>query len=193
MKIQKHFANWPLMSTLRTKEKNIYQAVRDCFMISSSDYDAKAPQTRSFYSKLQDKFLYAITGQTASQVVINRADGLKDFMGLTSTKSGRPTKSDATVGKNYLDPDELYALHLLCEQFLLFAESKAIRGHVLTMKELDEKFDELLKVQGYDVFSEYRSYLKDAAMKHAEQELDRYRHRMKLEGRNVDGRKKVKG
>jgi len=177
--------------TLRTKEKNIYQAVRDCFKISSSDYDSKAPATRSFYSKLQDKFSYAITGQTASQVVLERADGLKDFMGLTSTTSGRPTKADATVGKNYLNPDELYALHLLCEQFLLFAESKAIRGQELTMAELDQKFDELLKVQGYPVFSQYGAYLKSAAMEHAQRELDTYRHRMRLENKNLDGSKRA--
>jgi len=179
--------------TLRTKEKNIYQAVRECFKISSTDYQPNAQETRSFYAKLQDKFTYAITGQTSSQVILERADGLKDFMGLTSSSQGRPTKADATVGKNYLDPDELYALHLLCEQFLLFAESKAIRGHELKMAEMSEKFDELLAVQGYPVFSEYGDYLKAAAIKHAEQELDVYRHRMKLEGRNLDGKKKLSG
>lgn len=177
--------------TLRTKEKNIYQAVRECFKISSADYQANAKETHSFYAKLQDKFTYAITNQTSSQVILDRADGLKEFMGLTSTKGGRPTKADATVGKNYLDPDELYSLHLLCEQFLLFAESKAIRGHELTMAEMSAKFDELLAVQGYPVFSEYGDYLKAAAIKHAEHELDVYRHRMQLEGRNVDGRKKL--
>lgn len=179
--------------TLRTKEKNIYQAVRECFKISSSDYVPSAQETKSFYAKLQDKFTFAITGQTSSQVILERADGLKDFMGLTSTKSGRPTKTDATVGKNYLDPDELYALHLLCEQFLLFAESKAIRGHELTMAEMSAKFDELLEVQGYPVFSEYGDYLKTAALNHAERELDVYRHRMMLEGRSLDGRKKLTG
>jgi hypothetical protein len=178
--------------TLRTKEKNIYQAVRECFKISSSDYQPNAQETKSFYAKLQDKFTFAITGQTSSQVILDRADGLKDFMGLTATSHGRPTKADATIGKNYLDPDELYALHLLCEQFLLFAESKAIRGHELTMAGMSEKFDELLAVQGYPVFSEYGDYLKAAAIKHAEHELDVYRHRMQLEGKNVDGRKKVK-
>ena len=177
--------------TLRTKEKNIYQAVRECFKIASVDYTPNAKQTQSFYAKLQDKFTFAITGQTSSQVILDRADGLKDFMGLTSTKSGHPTKGDATVGKSYLNPDELYALHLLCEQFLLFAESKAIRGHELTMAEMSQKFDELLKVQGYPVFSEYGDYLKAAAMNHAERELDVYRHRMRLEGRNLDGRKKL--
>ena len=63
--------------TLRTKEKNIYEAVRECFKISSSDYDGNAPETRSFYARLQDKFTYAITGQTSSEVILDRASGLK--------------------------------------------------------------------------------------------------------------------
>jgi len=103
---------------LRTKEKNIYQAVRDCFKISSSDYDAQSQQTRSFYAKLQDKFTYAITGKTSAQIVLGRADGRKDYMGLTATSSGRPTKKDEVEGKNYLKSDEHYALHIHCEQFL---------------------------------------------------------------------------
>lgn len=175
---------------LRTKEKNIYQAVRDCFKLSSADYDPKSPHTRSFYAKLQDKFTYATTGETAAQIVLSRADGMKDFMGLTSTSVGRPTKKDAVVGKNYLNSDELYALHILCEQFLLFAESKAIRGQALTMKEMDEKFDQLLAVQGYPVFSEYGSYLKKAALEHAERELEVYRQRMRLEGKTLSGGKR---
>lgn len=177
---------------LRTKEKNIYQAVRDCFKLSSADYDPQSPHTRSFYAKLQDKFTYAITGETSAQIVLSRADGMKDFMGLTSTTSGRPTKKDAVVGKNYLNSDELYALHILCEQFLLFAESKAIRGQPLTMQEMDEKFDQLLEVQGYPVFSEYGAYLKQAALQHAERELEVFRQRMKIEGKTQQGQKKVK-
>lgn len=177
---------------LRTKEKNIYQAVRDCFKLSSSDYDPNSPRTRSFYSKLQDKFTYAITGETSAQVVLSRADGMKDFMGMTSTSTGRPTKSDAAVGKNYLNAEELYALHILCETFLLFAESKAIRGQPLTMKVMDEKFDQLLEVQGYPVFSAYGDYLKKAALQHAERELEVYRQRMRIEGKTLQGEKRAK-
>ena len=112
-------------------------------------------------------------------------------MGLTSTRAGRPTKLDATVGKNYLSPDELYILHILCEQFLLFAESKAIRGNELTMKELATKFDDLLEFHGYPIFSEYTSYLKKAAIEHAERELSVYRFRMRSQGKNMDGEKSI--
>ncbi|NIA72367.1 virulence RhuM family protein [Pelagibius litoralis] len=165
---------------LRTDEKNIYQSVRDTFKLAASDYNSRSTKTRSFYAKLQDKFTYAITGSTSAEIVVNRADGMKDFMGLTSTRSGRPTKQDAKVGKNYLNPDELYGLHILCEQFLLYVESRAIAGQELTMEELNRKFDELLKVQGYPVFKEYKSYLVKKAKVHAEREFEVYRQRMHI-------------
>lgn len=166
---------------LRTNEKNIYESVRECFKISSSDYDSSSPQTRSFYAKLQDKFTYAITGSTSAEIVLDRADGMREFMGLTSTKSGRPTKQDAKIGKNYLNSDELYALHILCEQFLLYAESRAIAGKELTMNQLNQKFDELLEVQGYPVFREYKDYLATRAKTHADREFEVYRQRARLE------------
>ncbi|MCH9052360.1 MAG: virulence RhuM family protein [Proteobacteria bacterium] len=176
---------------LRTNEKNIYQSVRDCFKISSNDYDSGAKATISFYAKLQDKFTYAITGSTSAEIVLSRADGLKEFMGLTSTKSGAPTKRDAKIGKNYLDSDELYALHILCEQFLLYAESRAIAGQVMTMNKLNRKFDELLEVQGYSVFKEYKEYLAARAKAHAEREFEVYRQRMRLEDRSLTGARRA--
>ena len=84
---------------------------------------------------------------------------MKEFMGLTSTKSGSPTKRDAKIGKNYLASNELYALHILCEQFLLYAESRAIAGQELTMTQLNRKFDQLLEVQGYPLFKEYKKII----------------------------------
>lgn len=166
---------------LRSSEKNIYESVRECFKISSIDYDSKAKATKSFYAKLQDKFTYAITERTSAEIVLKRADGMKEFMGLTSTRSGTPSKQDAKIGKNYLDSDELYTLHILCEQFLLYAESRAIAGQELTMEQLNRKFDELLEVQGYPVFQEYKAYLADKAKNHAEREFEVYRQRVKLE------------
>lgn len=177
---------------LRSSEKNIYQSVRDCFKISSIDYDSRARDTKSFYAKLQDKFTYAITESTSAEIVLKRADGMKDFMGLTSTKSGTPTKQDAGIGKNYLNPDELYASHILCEQFLLYAESRAIAGQELTMTQLNRKFDELLEVQGYPVFKEYREYLADKARAHAEREFEVCRQRVRLENRNLGGARRVR-
>lgn len=163
---------------LRSGEKQIYEAVRECFKISSSDYEPNSQHTKSFYAKLQDKFLVATTGKTASQLILDRADSAKDAMGLTNMKGEFPTLWDAKVGKNYLVSDELYALHILCEQFLLFAESKALRGQKLSMSGMAAKFDELLAVQGHTVFSEYKDYLEKRAHDHALRELEAYKKRI---------------
>ena len=112
-------------------------------------------------------------------------------MGLTATKSGAPTKRDAKIGKNYLASDELYALHILCEQFLLYAESRAIAGQEMTMNRLNRKFDELLEVQGYPVFKEYKEYLAARAKAHAEREFEVYRQRMRLEDRSLTGARRA--
>jgi hypothetical protein len=163
---------------LRSGEKQIYEAVRDCFKLSSTDYEPNSKHTKSFYAKLQDKFLVATTGKTASEIVIERAKAEKDHMGLTHMRGDFPDLWDAKVGKNYLLGDELYALHILCEQFLLFAESKALRGQKLTMEEMAAKFDTLLEVQGHTVFSEYKDYLAERAKDHAKRELEAYKKRM---------------
>lgn len=155
---------------LRSEEKTIYEAVRDCFKVASTDYDKDSSKVRSFYAKLQDKFLFAITGKTASELILERADAAKHNMGLTTTKGQLPTKQDSTTGKNYLQRDEIYVLHILCEQFLLYAESRAIRGKSMTMDSLAQKLDELLKTNDYAVFAGYRDYLKGPAMEHAAKE-----------------------
>lgn len=159
---------------LRSEEINIYEAVRDCFKMAASDYDKDSDKVRSFYARLQDKFLFAITGKTASELILERADCGKANMGVMATKGSFPTKAEAKVGKNYLLSDELYVLHILCEQFLLYAESKAIRGQSMTMQELDAKLDGLLATNEYPVFSGYRDYLKQRAVDHAMTEWDRF-------------------
>ncbi len=164
---------------LRSGEVQIYQAVRDVFALGSSDYDKNSQLTRSFYAKLQDKFLFSITGKTASKIILERADGKQPNMGLSSVGNKKPALADAKIGKNYLDGDELYALHILCEQFLLFVESRSLRGQELTMAEMASKFDDLIAVQGHPVFKEYRDYLKDRAMAHAEREFDAYKKEVK--------------
>lgn len=159
---------------LRSEEKTIYEAVRDCFKVASIDYDKDSPKVRTFYATLQDKFLFAITGKTASEIILERADASKHNMGLTSTKGTLPKREDTRVGKNYLQRDEIYVLHILCEQFLLYAESRAIRGKSMTMDDLARKLDELLKTNDYAVFPGYRDFLKDRAMEHAATEWKRF-------------------
>jgi hypothetical protein len=88
-------------------------------------------------------------------------------MGLQSFDGNMPTMDEAKIGKNYLDRDELYTLHILCEQFLLYVESKAIRGKTITMGELGRKLDELLRVNDYPIFGGWKDFMKDKAIRHA--------------------------
>jgi hypothetical protein len=87
---------------LRSDERNIYQAVRDVFAFGSSDYSKDSPEARAFFAKVQDKFLYAVTGMTAAQIKLARADHRLPAMGLYSMRGECPERADADVGKNYL-------------------------------------------------------------------------------------------
>lgn len=168
---------------IRSEEKQVYAKVRDCFKISSSDYDTKSPEVRSFYALLQDKFHHAITGMTSSKLILDRADHSVDNMGMFSMDGTFPTKKEVIAGKNYLKPDELYRLHLLSEQFLLFAESTALSGKAMTMKSLHDQLDRLLTLNDYAVFSGYTDYIKDEALEHAAQEFELYKKRVYIESK----------
>ena len=122
-----------------------------------------------------DKFHFAITGQTAAQIILERADAQMSNMGLTTMSSEGPTTQDVTVGKNYLTADELQGLENISEQFLLFAESKAFRGHKMVMEELATKLNVLLMANDYPVLYEYNTYMRDQADKHAKKQLSVYR------------------
>ena len=100
---------------LRREEKTIYEAIRDCFKLSSIDYDSTSKKVKSFYAKLQYKFLFAITGKTASELILERADAAKHNMGLTTTKGFLPSKEDVKISKSYFYRDEINVLHILCE------------------------------------------------------------------------------
>lgn len=115
------------LRAIRSEEKNVYAQVREFFKESSTDYDPSSKTCRSFYAALQDKLHYAITTMTASEIILDRADHKEPNMGIQSFDGNMPTVTEARVAKNYLGRDELYTLHILCEQFLLFVESKALR------------------------------------------------------------------
>ncbi|WP_438381503.1 RhuM family protein [Asaia sp. BMEF1] len=165
---------------LRADEKNVYGAVRDVFAFASSDYDKNSTIVRSFYAKLQDKFLFAVVGKTAAQIILERAHHLKPNMGMSSLGDRAPRATDIKVGKNYLKHRELYLLHLLCEQFLLFVESASLRGKRLTMADLSVKFDDLLRVQDQQVLTTYDSYFRGRADEHAKREFSAFRRRNSL-------------
>jgi hypothetical protein len=96
-----------------------------------------------------------------------------------------PTLAEVRIGKNYLRSDELYRLHLLCEQFLLFAEATALAGRTMSMQSLHEQLDRLLTLNNYPVFDGYKDYLRNEAVSYAERELYRYRKKRELEAKGI--------
>lgn len=171
---------------LRANEKNVYASVRECFKLAASDYEPKSHEVRKFYALLQDKFHHAITNMTSSQLVLDRADHSDINMGLQTFNGLVPTKTEVLVGKNYLKESEMYRMHLLSEQFLLFAESTSLAGKNMTMQILHEQLNKLLELNGYDVFEGYSDYIKENAMVHANKEYEAFIEIKKLEHLGLD-------
>ncbi len=170
---------------IRASEKQVYAKVRECFKVSASDYHPEAGEVRRFYILLQEKFHHAVTGMTSSKIVLDRADHTQENVGLQTMAGKKPTIADVETGKNYLKQEELYRLHLLSEQFLLYAESTALAKRKMTMSSLHQQLDRLLTLNDYPVFDGYKDYIKDEAVKHARQELIYYRKRKKLEAMGI--------
>jgi hypothetical protein len=173
---------------LRADEKNVFASVRECFKLASSDYEPSSQEVRRFYSLLQDKFHHAVTKMTASKLKMDRANHIDANMGVVSIRGLLPTKQEIQVGKNYLKEDELYRLYLLSEQFLLYAESTALRGEDMTMHQLHDQLDKLLMLNGYPVFDGYKDWLKDEAREYVNREYELFIEKKKLEylGVSVD-------
>ncbi len=159
---------------IRLSESSLYGKVREVFKLSASDYDPEAQAAKTFFAMAQDKFHYAITQKTAAEIKLERADSLKNNMGLITIQGKNPTLSEANVAKNYLAPDELQALENISEQFLLFAEAKAFRGHKMTMEELSFRLNTLLTANDYPVLYEYKEYLAGKADKYVRKVFDAY-------------------
>jgi len=173
---------------LRANEKNIYASVRECFKLAASDYEPSSKEVRKFYILLQEKFHHAITRMTSSKLILDRASHADNNMGIQTVKGNIPTKDEAKTGKNYLNENEIYRMHLLSEQFLLYAESTALMNKFMTMKGLHEQLDNLLRLNGYPVFDGFKDYLKEQAIDHAEKEYQTYMeiNKLKFIGINVD-------
>ncbi len=128
---------------IRTSEANFYQKVRDVFA-TSVDYNPKADYAHKFFSVVQNKFHFAITGLTAAEIVASRVDSAKNNLGLTNWKGEVITREQAEVAKNYLGELELKRLNLLVEQFLSFAELQSVEQRVMYMKNWIQKLDAFL-------------------------------------------------
>jgi len=128
---------------IRTSEANFYQKVRDIFA-TSVDYDLKVDYAKKFFAMVQNKFHYAITGLTATEIVNSRIDSAKKNLGLTNWSGEIITRAQAEVAKNYLEELELKRLNLLVEQFLSFAELRSVEEKLMYMRDWVKKLDEFL-------------------------------------------------
>ena len=161
---------------IRASEKVFYRQILDIYA-TSIDYDPNAEISIEFFKKVQNKIHYAIHGQTAAEVIYNRADSEKAFMGLTSFKGSRPHLSDAKIAKNYLDEKELLSLGQLVFGYLDFAERQAEREQTMTMKNWAEHLDRILAMSGEQLLIGAGSVSHTQAMSKATEEYRKYQQK----------------
>lgn len=140
--------------SIRASERRIYQQITDIFAECSIDYDNKSQITKDFYATVQNKFHYAITGQTAAEIIYNKVDRNKENMGLTTWKNspdGRILKSDTTVAKNYLEEKEIRQLERAVTGYFDYIEDLIERENTFTMEEFAKSINEFLAFRRYDI------------------------------------------
>ena len=142
--------------SIRASERRIYQQVTDIFAACAIDYDAQSPITREFFGTIQNKFHYAITGQTAAEIIHSHADATKDHMGLTTWESGpegRIYKKDVIVAKNYLSVEQIEQLERTVSSFFDYIERIIERRETFTMKAFIESVDKFLGFNEYQILT----------------------------------------
>lgn len=152
--------------SIRASERRIWQQVTDIFAECSIDYDKEAEITQLFYAMVQNKFHYAITGQTAAEIVYTRADHTKEHMGLTTWKNapdGRIIKSDVNIAKNYLDADQIRRLERAVTGYFDYIEDLIERENTFTMEEFAGSINEFLSFRRYDILPDNGKVTRRAA------------------------------
>lgn len=163
---------------IRASERRFYQKITDIYAQCSIDYIKDAEITRTFYKTVQNKLHWAITGQTAAELIAGRADASKPNMGLTTWKNspkGKILKSDVTVGKNYLKEKELRNLNRIVSMYLDYAESQAERQIPMKMKDWVRKLNAFLEFNDYNVLRDAGKMRKKVADSLAEKEYEQFR------------------
>jgi hypothetical protein len=163
---------------IRTSERRMYQKLGDIFEQCSADYSVNAEETKLFYKMVQNKLHFAITGKTAAEIIYDRVDRNKDFMGLSTWKNapqGKILKSDVTIAKNYLSEPEIGDLNLLVSAFLDLAEFQARRSKLLVMKDWLERTNKFLDSNSLDILPNAGKISHEKAVEKAYQEYDFFR------------------
>lgn len=163
---------------IRTSERMFYQKITDIFAECSLDYDKTSDLAREFYATIQNKFHFAITKNTAAEIIYNRVDSKKENMGLTTWKEapeGKILKSDVTIAKNYLSETELKNLNNVVNIFLDIAEDNAERNIPMYMKDWKKEVDIVLSIRHYDILEGKGKISKKEADEKAENEYEKYK------------------
>ena len=162
---------------IRTSEANFYQKIRDIFA-TSVDYNPKVDYAKQFFAMVQNKFHYAITGLTATEIVFNRIDSNDEHLGLTNFKGEIITRDQAEVAKNYLAELELRKLNLLTEQFLSLAELKSVEETLMYMKDWVKKLDSFLILNDKKILNNAGSVSRDDMEEKVRCELAKYNQKL---------------
>lgn len=169
--------------SIRASERRIWQQITDIFSECSIDYDKNSEITKRFYATVQNKFHYAITGQTAAEIVYNSADRNKEHMGLTTWKNapdGRVLKSDVSVAKNYLNEKQIRTLERTVSGYFDYIEDLIERENTFTMEEFEKTINEFLAFRRYDILEGKGSVSHNVAVKKAESEYDEFNKKQKI-------------
>ena len=158
---------------IRTSERRFYQKITDIYT-TSVDYDPTLEMSVLFFQTVQNKMHWAITGQTAAEIISERANSKEPNMGLTNWKRNKPRKQDVVIAKNYLSEDELLALNNLAEQYLIFAEGQAIRKKTMHMKDWIEKLDGFLTLNDRQILTNAGKISHQLAVDMAEIEYEKF-------------------
>mgnify|MGYP002524109360 CR=1 FL=1 len=170
--------------SIRASERRIWQQITDIYAECSIDYDKNAPTTKDFYAMVQNKFHYAIAGQTGAEIVYSRADHTKENMGLTTWKNspdGRILKSDVKVAKNYLNEEQIRRLERTVSGYFDYIEDLVERENIFTMQEFADSINEFLAFRRYKILPDKGKISRKTAEEKAFAEYDIFNKTQKIE------------
>lgn len=179
--------------SIRASERRIWQQITDIYAECSTDYDKNSPTTKDFYAMIQNRFHYAITGQTAAEIIFSKADHTKDHMGLTTWKNapdGRVLKSDVSIAKNYLQEKEIRQLERAVTGFFDYIEDLIERENTFNMAQFSASVNEFLTFRRYQILPDKGKISAAQAKKKAEEEYDIFNKTQRIDS---DFDKEVRG
>ena len=179
--------------SIRASERRIWQQITDIYAECSTDYDKNSPTTKDFYAMIQNRFHFAITGQTAAEIIYSKADHTKDHMGLTTWKNapdGRVLKSDVSIAKNYLQEKEIRQLERAVTGFFDYIEDLIERENTFNMAQFSTSVNEFLTFRKYQILPDKGTISAAQAKKKAEEEYDVFNKTQRIDS---DFDKEVRG